>query len=401
MIKYPTLYLSVAGIYVPQLCARIGFKPKDCTNELIHYSSQNMHVIDLTSIGEHVPDVKPKRMTEVNIVHDDAKPKGMNKYTIVNYIIHKLSRKIKPKEKESANAKLNNKFAGKHLSECHQRPVIKYFKIAFCCIYVTLLIFDIVRLTLNLTGTLHNDNRFVYCLSSLTIRLFLLFLNVTSNYVNYNHFLPTFCAWLEYERKYCLKLDRKRYRKRARSLFGFGIFVNITVFCTVCIGIATSFEELTFQVWPLDITSTFGRCTAAVLYGSLSCIGSCTIFSVHIFRSTVMLLLISEFQHLHERLADILSDPLNHSQTEEEFDKVIEQLRVLIELTQKTFQMVKHTIAAAYMFTPVLLCLVLYDLAGGSMLWNQNLLTIYTVVIVLTMISSATKMCALLRAKVT
>ncbi|KAH9509167.1 hypothetical protein Btru_049268 [Bulinus truncatus] len=202
---------------------------------------------------------------------------------------------------------------------------------------------------------------FAFSLTSYFILSFYFYLLAACSHANYFHFGAFITALFSYDKTYSLRCDFLRQARVQLYMFCAGLAFQLVQSVLLVYGMAQLFDGFSVQLWPFSGVQDEWRMAIGLFCGAAVFLASGNVYSTHLFRSVVTSLLRCELVAIRKDLSDLLSRSADRC--EEGFDPLLKKFRAVCQLRDRSYHVIKHTVATAYLFGVPLVCFVLYGLA--------------------------------------
>lgn len=355
-MKYPVILMNLGGIYVPSFC--VCEKKLDYNDRV---KSKSRDVGDSDSNEDN-----GKSFMYVHCVKGNCLGNG-------------VSRKRCPDDDAPWWA-ITKKVACIVMIICHSINTIRY-----CFI---------------LKDTSRDLETLVFPSTNFLILTSYFYLLTTNSHACFNNFTPFLCSVRKYEQKYGFKREFKKCSRNIFILFCFVIALQFVQGTILIFGIVTYSGGLSSQLWPLTSVNGVLRFFGAIFVGVGIFFAGCNLYGAHFLRGAVTSMLQGEFQRTAFDMTSVLLNAGDNSCVEFLFNQVLEKFKVVCDLMDKSNGVIKHTIAASYIFCIPTLCLVLFGLIKGIIHLGQFLVLSVNVIAAVAILVHTTWTLATLRSQV-
>lgn len=349
LMKYLLWMMHVGGIHVPDICF--------CDPE--REQTKKTNFVFVYSINDTKPVLEKgrfknkisfsKKNGDNNILHDN---------TLTNV------RRISPE---------TNK-----LCRCKSSTKTRTLKFLLILINGLFRLFDIIRFGFILRYSYHDNSQFVFSLIQALTYSYLFYLYVMNNAANYTHFRAFIKSWVDYEKKFGLAEVSKKLIRLSKIAFGMTIVYGFLQSASYIFLFGNFPGSLSFLSWPFN---TDDMIIPGAVYNFVSSYLCCFTLTVDTMLFFLMRAIYSEFNVLSVKVIDCLHENIDLIEPEKKFDQFLEQMNSLVHVMEKTYDVIKHTVAACYMLMVPAYCCILYGVISGSMTFAHIVMAVCTLAI--------------------
>nr|KAI8746833.1 CAunnamed protein product [Biomphalaria glabrata] len=235
-----------------------------------------------------------------------------------------------------------------------------------------------IRYVFILKYTSSDVNAYVFSVTSYFILSFYFYLLAAGSHANYAHFSAYIAALSGYDRTYILKCDFLRQARKQLWMFCAGLAFQFVQSVLLVYGMVELFDGFSVQLWPFSFVDNDWRVAIGLFCGVAVFFASGNVYGTHLFRTVVTSMLRIEFVHLAKEFRELLSRPIDRN-NEEAFDKLLRKFQEVCQLRDKSYHVIKHTVASSYFFSVPLVCFVLYGLVSGALQLDQMLILAFNI----------------------